>query len=369
MEHEICIQCGAEVRPEEAYHVAEEAVCPSCAETDTVVCSYCGERIWRENDFGDSDTALCEACYTNHYTRCSQCGRLISFSAAYYQDEDEDEETPYCSACYHECGEAIHGYSYKPVPIFHGDAPMYMGVELEVDDGGKDPAKAKKILSIFNQTGEFGYIKSDGSLDDGLELVTHPCTLEAHMREVPWREALEKFKLLGYYSHQSSTCGLHVHVNRTFFGAAQAEQDEKIGHVLYLFERFWQELLRFSRRTQRQVAQWAARYGYKDTGREIMEHAKKAYQGRYTCVNLTNTDTIEFRIFRGTLKYNTLIATLQLVEKLCNVAVSLSEERLQALSWSDIMLGIDPQRYPELVQYLKELRLYINAPVSAECEV
>lgn len=153
------------------------------------------------------------------------------------------------------------------------------------------------------------------------------------------------------------------------FGATQAEQDEKIGHVLYLFERFWQELLRFSRRTQRQVAQWAARYGYKDTGREIMEHAKKAYQGRYTCVNLTNTDTIEFRIFRGTLKYNTLIATLQLVEKLCNVAVSLSEERLQALSWSDIMLGIEPQRYPELVQYLKELRLYINAPVSVECEV
>ena len=100
-----------------------------------------------------------------------------------------------------------------------------------------------------------------------------------------------------------------------------------------------------------------------------MEHAKKAYQGRYTCVNLTNTDTIEFRIFRGTLKYNTLIATLQLVEKLCNVAVSLSEEQLQALSWSDIMLGIEPQRYPELVQYLKELRLYINAPVSVECEV
>ena len=44
-----------------------------------------------------------------------------------------------------------------------------------------------------------------------------------------------------------------------------------------------------------------------------------------------------FRIFRGTLKYNTLIATLQLVEKLCNVAVSLSEERLQALSWSCLL--------------------------------
>ena len=144
------IQCGAEIRPEEAYHVAEEAVCPSCAETDTVVCSYCGERIWRENDFGDSDTALCEACYTNHYTRCSQCGRLISFSAAYYQDEDEDEETPYCSACYHECGEAIRCYSYKPVPIFHGDAPMYMGVELEVDD-----LSLIHIFSIYHSIFDF----------------------------------------------------------------------------------------------------------------------------------------------------------------------------------------------------------------------
>ena len=50
MEHLICTQCGAEVRPEEAYHVGGEAVCPSCAETDTVACSYCGERIWREDD-------------------------------------------------------------------------------------------------------------------------------------------------------------------------------------------------------------------------------------------------------------------------------------------------------------------------------
>ena len=129
------------------------------------------------------------------------------------------------------------------------------------------------------------------------------------------------------------------------------------------------KLLRFSRRTQRQVEQWAARYGYKDTGREILEHAKKSHQGRYTCVNLTNSNTIEFRIFRGTLKYNTLIATLQFVEKLCSVAISLSEGQLQSLSWSDLMLGISEKQYPELVQYLKERRLYVNEAVNAEGEV
>lgn len=45
---------------------------------------------------------------------------------------------------------------------------MYMGVELEVDEGGKDSGNARKILSVLNQNAEYGYIKSDGSLDDGL---------------------------------------------------------------------------------------------------------------------------------------------------------------------------------------------------------
>ena len=51
------------------------------------------------------------------------------------------------------------------------------------------------------------------------------------------------------------------------------------------------------------------------------------------------------------------------------MAISLSQEELQALSWSDLMLGIREQQYPELVQYLKERRLYINEPVNAEGEV
>ena len=74
-------------------------------------------------------------------------------------------------------------------------------------------------------------------------------------------------------------------------------------------------------------------------------------------------------VYKRQLKYNTLIATLQFVERLCSAAISLSQEELQTLSWSDLMLGIQEQQYPELVQYLKERRLYINEPVNAEGEV
>lgn len=78
-------------------------------------------------------------------------------------------------------------------------------------------------------------------------------------------------------------------------------------------------------------------------------------------MNLQNYSTIEFRMFRGTLKYNTLIATLQFVDKLCDTAVRLSDEPLKALAWTTFVSEI---REKELVQYLKERRLYVNEPVD-----
>ena len=111
---------------------------------------------------------------------------------------------------------------------------------------------------------------------------------------------------------------------------------------------------------------WAARYGYEKTGREILDKAKKGYGGRYVSVNLENNATIEFRIFRGTLKYNTLIATLQMVNRICDVAMFLSDEELRDMSWTTFVSGCQER---ELVQYLKERRLYINEPITTEEEI
>ena len=262
---------------------------------------------------------------------------------------------------------AIHDYSYKPEPIFWGQGPRYFGVELEIDGAGESTSKAKELLEIFNRDRRLAYCKHDGSLNDGLELVTHPLSLDFHLNRVPWREVMQKAVRQGYTSHQARTCGLHIHVSRAAFGDEEREQDAAIARVLYFFEKHWEELLKFSRRTQSQLNRWASRYGYKDQPQEILDHAKKGcHAGRYTCVNLTNEDTIEFRIFRGTLKYNTLIATLQLIDKICDVALFLSDEEVKALSWTTFVSGCQA---PELVQYLKERRLYVNEPVNTEEEV
>lgn len=150
---------------------------------------------------------------------------------------------------------------------------------------------------------------------------------------------------------------------REAFGDTLLKQELAIARLLYFVEKFWPELLRFSRRTERQINRWAARYGMKLSPQEVMDSAKDSRMGRYTAVNLTNDETIEIRIFRGTLKLNTLLATLQMVNAMCDVAISLSDEELQALSWHDFLNRIHEA---ELIQYLKERNLYKNDPVAYE---
>lgn len=361
---ERCTCCGQRYDREDLTYFNNYLLCPSCLSEESCICDHCGNRIWIADNEGNDTLILCPSCYENNYTHCDHCGRLIALSDAHYLD---DEDEPYCESCYNlHQSDYIHEYNYKPVPVFYGEGPRYFGVELELDEGGERDSNAKRLIQLVNKKQEYLYCKHDGSLSDGFELVTHPISLSFHLNHMPWAQLTHRAVELGYLSHKCDTCGLHIHISRNAFGDTIDEQDNTIARVLYFVEKHWNELLIFSRRTQRQLDRWAARYGYKDQPSEMMEHVKKGYASRYTCVNLTNDSTIEFRIFRGTLKYNTLIATLQMVNHICNVALSMSDKELKTLSWSTFMAYITE---PELIQYLKERRLYLNEPVNSEEEL
>lgn len=360
-----CAICGAEVG-DDAVHFDGEILCEDCFTANVVECRCCGELIWSDDNAGTESMPLCQNCYDRYYTSCDECGRIIRLEDAYYLSDDDD--APLCEECYSRaCRRTIHDYYFKPEPNFLGEADRYFGVELEIDGAGEDPENAAALLRIANDDEDRIYIKHDGSLNEGMELVSHPMTLDYHREEMPWKQVMDRASKMGYRSHQASTCGLHIHVNRSTFGNTEEEQDACIARVLYFFEKHWEELLKFSRRTRHQIERWADRYGYKDQPKEILDTAKKGYRGeRYTCVNICNTYTIEFRIFRGTLKYNTLIATLQLVNRICDLAIAFSDEEIRNIPWSSFSAGCTE---PELVQYLKERRLYVNEPIESEEEV
>lgn len=352
-----CSHCGTVIDTDDYEEWNGQIVCSDCIEQYTVTCDCCGARIWNEDAYGDDYTSLCSHCYHNYYTRCSNCDCLPHEDDAYHLDGYD-----YCHDCYEEerdkC-QYIHDYGYKPEPIFYGDGKRYFGIELEIDGAGKGSDYAEELLDIANMRDEHIYIKTDGSLDDGMELVSHPMTLEYH-KEFCWEDIMHHAVRLGYRSHQTSTCGLHIHVNRNSLADNREEQDQIISRILYFVEHHWNELLKFSRRSEYAINRWAARYGYENYPKAIMDKAKKNC-GRYVAVNLCNYHTIEFRLFRGTLKYNTLIATLEFVNRICELAVSMTDDEIAKLSWSEFVSNITE---PELIQYLKERNLYINEKVE-----
>lgn len=349
-----CSHCGAEINDDDYEEVNGEIVCMECVNNYTCTCDECNELIFTSESYGDEYTTLCSSCYNTRFTRCSCCDTLLRNEDAFHLDGYD-----YCSECYHDevdKNHSIHDYGYKPEPVFYGDSKRYFGIELEIDGAGKDSDNAEEILAIANRDEEHIYIKGDGSLDDGMELVTHPMSIEYH-KNYQWEEIMKKAISLGYRSHQTSTCGLHIHVNRSSLGETHDEQEDVISRILFFVETHWAELLRFSRRSEYSMNRWAARYGYEKTGREILDKAKKGNNGRYAAVNLMNWATIEFRLFRGTLKYNTLIAAIELANEICDLAIHLTDEGIEKMSWSEF---VDTIEAPELIQYLKERRLYIN---------
>ncbi|MDR3766772.1 MAG: hypothetical protein Q3Y08_07025 [Butyricicoccus sp.] len=249
----ICEHCGEQVPISELVQVGEDILCELCAETHTTFCEHCGERIYVDDACGDDHMDLCQTCYEDHYIACEDCGRLVQREDICYAEEDE--YTPLCAHCAQIRNErtVLHSFDYKPEPIFYGEGLRHFGVELEIDEGGRLPEHAQELAHTANAAYPHIYIKTDGSLDVGLEIVTHPMTLDYHLHEMLWAELLDKAKELDYLSHKAETCGLHVHISRTSFGITESEQEAAIARLIYFVEHFWPEVLRFSRRTQRQA--------------------------------------------------------------------------------------------------------------------
>ena len=242
-----CDHCDEKFPLEEMVEISGNYLCPDCAADLTILCDECGRRIYRADDEGDDCHALCHSCRERHYTTCDRCGALIHVENVYEYDSED-----LCRDCYDDaCVEGpIHEYDYMPELIFHGKGLRKFGVELEIDDGGKSRSNANRLLEVANKAAVNLYIKSDGSLDDGLELVTHPMSLDYHLHEMPWAAVLDQAKQLNYHSHSTNTCGLHVHISRMAFGCTYETQEECIARLVFFVEKFWPELLRFSRRTQ-----------------------------------------------------------------------------------------------------------------------
>ncbi len=122
----------------------------------------------------------------------------------------------------------------------------------------------------------------DNAESDGFEIVSHPMTLDYHISGIDWLKIFNRAVEMGYRSHNTSTCGLHIHVNRSAFGKNAEVQETIIARIVHFVEKHWWEIVKFSRRTEDNLNRWAARYA--TISAEVQDTYKKAKDkrlGRY----------------------------------------------------------------------------------------
>ena len=345
-----CDDCG-EVFPREEvayYEGVDRVLCEDCRDDGYFYCANCDQLEYNSRSYRSADGEICEYCADYEYATCDRCGERVHNDYIRY---DEDDDYYYCEECYaNHQHRAIHSYHHShnhSVQFFGGTDDgntLFEGVELEVDNGNDREDTASEMLECMPNN--FITMENDGSLDCGFENITQPATLEYHLSiKENYENMFAVAKQNGFRSHNTTTCGYHIHFNRSFFGD---KQDECIAKLLYLVEKFWDELVKFSRRNYDNLDRWAKKYD--KTPNEVVEDMKCHNLDRYRAVNLTNRFTIEFRMFRGTLKSETFFATLQLVDTIVRYVKDHTNNDIQALNFEDLLVTDELVNYWERVK-------------------
>ena len=273
----------------EGYNGIRRIVCQECADT-CGTCPVC--EMQRVVDGGADGEGMCQCCL-DHELECRE------------HEEAEERERNNAIGSYHN---AERKRATRPVvspwTIKHG---RLIGVETEVECGGRVYANdaASAILDAAHPDGwrcvalreRVLFAEFDGSLDDGFELITQPMGLDT-LREL-WARVLNSRAVRNLRSHDTTTCGLHVHVSRA--GLSQLTIAKAVCFLN-------------ADTTDRFITLLARRdgngYCKKKTANAVRASDRTSYD-RYERLNLTNPHTVEFRIFRGTTNYRTLMGSVE----------------------------------------------------------
>ena len=364
----VCDKCG-EVHPIETMTlVDDEFYCEKCRDENCFKCDECGDWFLNGDKVYDGNIELCEECYDKYYFRCECCGDIEHTDNSNYVENygnicdhcyeysgdfrvccdcgnlfhiddlnwDDDNDEYYCNNCYDAYPRTIHEYGYKPQPNFafaNGQdndrtRNLQIGFELEVDkdsSSGREEYARDVVGMLDNRV----YCKSDGSLDYGFEIVSHPATFEWYNER---KDTLEKvFKHLvedgGYTSHTYGTCGLHFHCDREFI--EDCNYPHTLSKLAVFYYGFYDKVYAISRRkSQSWIANFSAarniiRSDY-ETPTEKLQSLDSLMStertNHSTVMNTANKPTIEIRLFRGTLNIDTFMLSMQFVKEVCYIA-------------------------------------------------
>ena len=355
-------------------------VCEGCAES-YAYCLDCDEFYTRDGMtyFGDEGGHRCDHCIDMNCVECDACENMYHSEhisvVSDYNEEEEDLITEthdiscdayICRACYRSACNAqsredryIQYYTYQPremmvrrygskdgievlnITAYRGLAlsrvENYFGMELEVEPDASSLTTATNVMEAAKWVTELGgdkmfYCKRDGSVPHGFEIVSHPASFDWWMglgSDLLSQITEAMRNEFNFTSHVSGRCGLHIHTNKPALGHIQCK---RMVEFMYDHRRkSW--LNNLSRRNgEDDYAHLdfdTNRYSYRTNNRNerlTLSQAATALAKNYkrggdrcNALNMSNDNTAELRLFRGTLNTDSLLASFQFFMALIEV--------------------------------------------------
>lgn len=344
---------------------------------------------------------ITEALYMDQYRHCGTCGDLFHHDDTYYREsrddcycedcdpgEDEDEDS--------DDGRALYSYSTKierVKDVYLQRGVRYFGLEVEMEFPGQDRSDTCEwALDNIPDLYRLCIFKEDGSINHGAELVTVPQTLGYWREDNPLKDLCNNshWRRIAK-SHNTTTCGLHIHVSRntvpepTIAKLIVLMNDDSMRDLVTLIARRaptsaycvaqkkkWLSDTNYDWQRAKDKRKWIDESGCWEPldltryVRPTKSICKKQYgqHGRYTPVNLTD-NTLEFRIFRGTLKWETILASIEFCDAVIGYCQQYGASAMNATRFREwLNKSITRKTYPALREYLVT-RKVLAAPKPA----
>jgi hypothetical protein len=251
---------------------------------------------WYSHEYLHEHTFECESCGARHdnddYAEDGYCQNCWDD-----RDSDDDEEEEYHDPY------AVKSYGNRSADYkqSEGKGPLFYGIELEVECKG-NVHYSNEARRVYTSLGlDYVVLKRDGSLSDaGFEIVTRPDSLDVHKRK--WSEFINSASTT-LTSWTNGRCGMHIHASRSALTQLQ------LGKMLVWINHPNNESV-VKTTAGRALKQWACI----EMGKKLTD-GKKLSPNRYVALNVRD-ETVEIRIFRGTLKPESFYKNLEFYDAL-----------------------------------------------------
>lgn len=373
-----CIICNSKNKVEEVcFQRYTNDICSDCKEKYIGVCrkchgNYSKERlvdIFENNEYycvnclACSGYRMCHHCKKwksdaisihNNFCYCRDCLKELNIETFHchgcgrYYLQERYGKNNHCITCVNSELREVRNYSYKPEPRFFKVSSeyenLYLGVELEMGYV-EEPSIVNDFVAEYSNS--FFYMKKDTSIPIyGCEIVTQPATLRKHIGSKYWKPLLEASKEYGFNANNDK-CGIHVHVSKDFFTADEISLLDCFVNSYSFWKKLARRVSHYSEYVQKDEDSW---------GRQTTN--------RRCALNLSNNETVEFRIFKGTLEYEEVMAYLEachaasLFVKSCTLNILDTSDNNKKLVTQTFIDFIEKNKYTYLNKYCYKFKIF-----------